>query len=378
MKRIALSWVALLIVVSLLLGVSACAKKVPAPAPAPAPAPTPVPTPTPTPKPTAAPAPITLKFGHWNPPAGAMPKGVEWYLAEVEKRSAGRIKFERYWAESLAPAAQQLDALRTGIADMTTIYSAYYPGKLPLGTIGSIAWYLADDVWTCNAAFRELYEQVPALRDELAQYKTKYVSQISGAQSFIFTIPLVKTLADLKGRKIYARGEQAIIVKELGVAPVSMTAPEVFTAVQTKTIDGAIWSYSGIAQYGINELVNSCFLLGLGTGCMVVGVNQDVWNRIPEDLQKMMMEVGKEHLVAYHQIYQVEGEQASRDKMKARGVLFTTPTAEEKARVDKIIKDILITKWIADQQAAGRPGQMVFDTLTGLIKKYEPLNPFKK
>jgi TRAP-type C4-dicarboxylate transport system substrate-binding protein len=67
-----------------------------------------------------------------------------WWLDEVEKRSGGRIKFERYPGESLAKAAEQLDALESGMADVSLFVTTYTPGKIPLNTLTALPFSLRE------------------------------------------------------------------------------------------------------------------------------------------------------------------------------------------------------------------------------------------
>lgn len=334
--------------------------------------------------PTTAPAtpapvkPMVLKFGSWYPPGIPAAVAADWYLIEAEKRSGGRIKFERYWAEALAPGKELLDALDAGIADVAILLPSYYPGKVPLATVGGLSYYLTDDIWTSFMAFNDLYAQVPAMNEELAKYKSRFLAPVGTAPYFVLTKRPVKTLADLKGLKLRASASEAVLMKELGAVPVSIVAPELFTALERGTVDGAVMGPSALTSYKLEEVAKNYLLLPAGGYAYMLGIRDATWKKISADLQQMMLDLAKESVPAYRQIYQIDGDKAGLEKMKAAGVTINTPSAEDIAKIRELANAAITAVWIADNAARGLPGQLVYDTYANLIKKYELLNPYKK
>jgi TRAP-type C4-dicarboxylate transport system substrate-binding protein len=320
--------------------------------------------------------PIVLKFGSWTNPKGGFGKTKNWYLTEVEKRTQGRVKFERYWAGSLAPAKELLDALEAGIADVATIMPAYYPGKLPLGTVASVpgVW---EDSYEAGMAYHDLYKEMAPLQKELAKYNSRFLSPVIISQYHISSVARVAALADLKGVKIRAAGHQATLMKALGAVPVGMTAPEIYTALERGTIDAVCFSPAAITVYGLHTVLKYYWAVPTGGQGIFLAINQDVWNRLPADIQKIMEEVALEHPKANQRIYQIEGNMASLEKMKAAGVEIIQASPEVKMQVTKVAKDVIGDKWVEEQEAKGRPGRQVMDRFAALVKKYEAVSPFK-
>ncbi len=334
--------------------------------------------------PTTAPAtpapvkPMTLKFGAWYPPGIPAAVAADWYLIEAEKRSGGRIKFERYWAEALAPAKELLNALDAGIADVAILLPSYYPGNVPLATVGGLTYYLTDDIWPSFMAFNDLYTQVPAMNEELAKYKSRFLAPVGTAPYFVLTKRPVKALGDLKGLKLRASASEAVLMKELGAVPVSIAAPELFTALERGTVDGVVMGPSALTSYKLEEIAKNYWLLPAGGYAYILGIRDDVWKKISADLQKILLDLAKDYVPAYRQIYQIDGDSAGLEKMKAAGVTITKPPDEDIAKIRAIANTAITAVWIADNAARGLPGQLVYDTYANLIKKYEPLNPYKK
>ena len=86
----------------------------------------------------AADKPIVLKWGDHAAPS-VRTRGVDWWIAEVEKLSGGRVKIEPYIAESLVKAKDMPAAVKAGTLDMATFVAAYYPDRMPALNVVDVA-----------------------------------------------------------------------------------------------------------------------------------------------------------------------------------------------------------------------------------------------
>ena len=110
-------WVAVsvLVVLGLLLVGFGCA--------APAPAPTPTPTTAPTPV-----EPIKLLFHNPWPPNIVLSDIEVWWLDEVEKKTEGRVTFDRVFGGTLGDLGSQPENLQARVFDVGQISYVYSPG----------------------------------------------------------------------------------------------------------------------------------------------------------------------------------------------------------------------------------------------------------
>ena len=108
MKKPLLLIIALVVTMSLLFGAFGCAQPAPIPE-----------------------AKIRLRWNDWGPQR-AMTIIQEWFLDEVEKRSEGRVTFDRYYSGALSGGKDMPDNLKAGTFDIGPIYGGYDIAKLPL------------------------------------------------------------------------------------------------------------------------------------------------------------------------------------------------------------------------------------------------------
>ena len=76
----------------------------------------------------------------------------------------------------------------------------------------------------------------------------------------------------------------------MGVAPVTIAAPDIYTAVERGTVDGVTWPRSGITGFALEEVLKYEVLPGVMQVEPMTVVNLDVWNKIPKHLQDVLSE----------------------------------------------------------------------------------------
>jgi TRAP-type C4-dicarboxylate transport system substrate-binding protein len=103
----------------------------------------------------------------------------------------------------------------------------------------------------------------------------------------------VRSLADLRGRKILAPGPSAAWLEGTGAVPVDGSLTTYYTQLQTGVADGVLTILTGAAPYRIHEVAPYITMVGIG-GQLTGGfaVNLDTWNRLPDDVRAVLEELG--------------------------------------------------------------------------------------
>jgi TRAP-type C4-dicarboxylate transport system substrate-binding protein len=318
---------------------------------------------------------IVLKSLIQTPPKGRFAVAFTAYLDEVEKRTNGRIKFERYYSSALAKPPQILEATGAGIADLSLFIASYTPGRVPLATVGNIPGAYKHS-WVATKALLEMYKTIPEMNAEMTKNNVRFVAPYGTGPFYCLNNKNIQSIEDLKGLKIAADGPRGLLVKELGASPVGMPITEIFTALNRGTVDGTIFGPSAITAFGMHEAAKSLWKVNFGGGVGPIAINLDKWNSLPADLQKIMVEVGEDHPKAVEQIYQIDGDNKSLQTIKKAGIRVTEATPEAQAEVDRVTNGVW-KKWAKDLDVKGLPGSLVLEAYLANIKKYEPLCPFK-
>jgi len=377
----------------LLVLVSACATSTPAPAPAPtqqpvatsAPATTqqPVTTSTAAPPTTSKPAattsapvkPIELRVPAWTTDVkSAERESIKWWADEVEKRTNGKVNITLYFGESLVKNMEHLEATRLGTVDMSWMVRGYFPAELPLSTVGDGAvkfHYLSGP--SVIMAYWQVLQETPAMQAEFKAQNLKPLIPLGIGSSQIVSNKLIQSVADMKGVKV--RGAGAIFPKvfsAVGATPVSMPATELYDGLTKGVIDATSADLGAINRYKLYEAAKYRIMIQFGGApSVMLAANLDVWNKLPADVQKVMVDIRPEFFDVWSKIHY--GEVGEVEKLcKDNGmefIPFPDTESEKWMNAEGVVK--LKNDWIADMNKKGLPGQAVMDLWLGLEKEME-------
>jgi TRAP-type C4-dicarboxylate transport system substrate-binding protein len=320
---------------------------------------------------------VTVRASIQSPAKSLLSKGFDWLLTEIEKETQGRVKFERYYSGSLAKPNEQLRAASSGLAGLSLVVPSYVPAQLPLANVGSSP-ALWKDSWTGSKAYAALYNKVPAMRAELDKQNVQLISAFATPTYYLLGRKVdLHSLDQVKGMRIMSSGQIAVLLQSLGAQIVSVSTPEGYEALQRGTVDGAVYGLTAAATYGIQNVVQSLWELPMGGLPLLVVINKGVWNSISKEDQQTIQKVADAHPKAFHEIYQIGGDEKSLAKFNAAHVKIIQPDAESLKTLHAAAEKIW-AKWAKEQDAAGRPGTQVLNAFVKLTEEYAAKNPYAK
>jgi TRAP-type C4-dicarboxylate transport system substrate-binding protein len=376
MKRILL--VVMVITLASVWVFAGCAEPTPAPEPSPTPAPTPSPTPSPTPKPSPTPAPtptpapeptgtIELKHASAFPPPSPLSQITQQWADKVYEESDGRLKITCYFGASLVGSDEMYRAVESGITDMGHYTLGTDPGLTPLNLVVTLPFLGLPSQAAGGPIHEKLLNSFPELQNE---FKGMKVVALCAAppETMHFTKKEVHLPEDLKGMKIVATGKWwSEALKEVDAAVVSIPAQDLYMSFERGLVEGHIFNFIGARSLKLLELYKTHTLFGDG-GCFMTTMqfmmNNDSWNSLPPDLQKLMLDTGQWFRSAL--VESNKGDiQRGIDDAKEMGHTFVQLTpAEIKAWSDIGIP--VHELWIAENESKG-PARAIYEEIQKLI-----------
>ena len=318
--------------------------------------------------------PLVFKFAGWTPPQHPFSRMGAWIVQEMERRSDGRIKVEYYWSNSLIPAAQLMDAVQKGVADIAFINPAYQPGKMPLLSVISIA---VGDVCPSAKALQELME-MPEIKAELDSMNMRYLGPLTNNSYGVWTkSKQIRTLADMKGLKLRAVGNHANLLHAVGGVPVSMPPTDIYQAIEKGTLDGALGNPSFALGYKWDEVTKYYYPISFGGLGQFVVINKSSWEKIPPDMQKRVAAIHDMACGAGHEIYQGGGEVLLQNAVAQGKITVTQPSQGDVAKMQEVTKAKIAADWVDKMNKRGLPGQKVLDRWLELLAKWHGTRPFE-
>ena len=211
------------------------------------------------------------------------------FVDDVQVMSNGQLEIEMFYSSSVVKSVETFDAAATGILDCDMTGGGYQTGKDPaFQFVGDIMGGY-DTPYQQYAWFFNGGEEVA--QDLYNQYDMELIGWwIYGQESLASSKPIAGP-DDLKNWKFRSPpGMETKIFENLGAKPVVMDFTEIFTALETKLIDGA--DASGLANnqgMGLYDLVKHANYPGFHSmPSDHLACNKAKFDELPEHLQRIM------------------------------------------------------------------------------------------
>lgn len=231
-------------------------------------------------------------FGPSDEPYQTTAEWMKRVTEQVEAKTKYSIKFAVHQQGSLLKLNEMLPGIQDGRVDMGLVAPSLFPSQLPLSQAVSIP-FLSEDTIATLRTNADLAHTNAALMNEWAKLgvvPVLYGPAQNAATSFKQP---VKDIAELKGKRIRAIGLHADALKAAGASPAAIPTSEIYQAVQTGVVDGFSGSPMGnqVTSQRIQEVAKYFVDLGLGqyTTAVDVVVRKSVWDKIPAEVQKIML-----------------------------------------------------------------------------------------
>jgi len=226
----------------------------------------------------------------WPPNFPGLGTGVLRMAEMIRRASAGRLNIKVYAAGELVPAFEVFDTVSSGTAEMGHGSAYYWKGKseatqfftsIPFGISA-----MEMNGWLYHAGGIELYQQLYEPFGLLP-----FPAGNTGVQMGGWFKRRIDSMADLEGLKMRIPGLGGEVLKRAGGTPVTLPGADIFTALQTGSIDATEWigPYNDIA-FGLHKAADYYYYPGWQEPGPVLEcmVNSEAFASLPEDLQEIV------------------------------------------------------------------------------------------
>ena len=306
----------------------------------------------------------------------------EAFLDELSKRTNGAVSVkDKLYSGALMKAADHLSGIGKKLADVGYFCTGYTPALLPLTSMAELP-YVAEKGDAVSAALAELYETYEPLRREFNRQNVELLAFDAPSSTIIGVNKAIRSPAELKGLKLRAYGDLGKIAQvAAGMVPVPMGTSDIYTGLQTGTIDG----YIGVplwmpAPENWLQLTKVIIAPGMGTyySCGLV-MNLDLYKSLPDNVKGEITKMRKE-FPAKSIAFVEKGDAVTLSKAKELGVKFYKFSPEEIADWKKKGNyDGHVTEWIKTRQARTDANVAEFSKLyQDAYRKYAPQSKYEQ
>jgi TRAP-type mannitol/chloroaromatic compound transport system substrate-binding protein len=226
----------------------------------------------------------------WPPNFPGLGTGVSTLVRYIEAMSAGRIRIQIYAAGELVPALEVFDTVSRGSAEMGHGAAYYWRGQSEAAQFFcSIPFGMnAHEMngWLYYGGGLELW------RETYAPFNlVPFPAGNTGVQMGGWFNKRIDSIEDLRGLKMRIPGVGGEALRLAGGTPVTLPGSEIFTALQTGSIDATEWvgPYNDVAM-GLHQAASYYYYPGWqepGPTLECI-VNQAAWDSLPDDLKAIV------------------------------------------------------------------------------------------
>jgi len=294
-------------------------------------------------------------------------------LAEyIGRLSGGRLTVKVYGGGELVPPFEAFDAVARGTAEMGHSTSYYWKGKVPAAQLfcSSPFGLTAQEIngWLYYGGGLELYREA---------YEPFGILPLpagnSGTQMGGWFNKEIRSLEDIQGLKMRIPGLGGEILRRAGGTPVTTPGSEIFTALQTGTIDATEW----VGPW--NDLALGLFRAGgfyyypgwHETGSTIEAlVNVEAFQALPDDLQAAVEVAAQAVNTDMLAEFTFNNAQALRTLQEEHGVQLRAFPDDVMAQLRDITEDYL------DELAEG--DELFARALASYRAYYEQVTPYSR
>lgn len=260
----------------------------------------------------------TLSFGH-----GVMSSHPTHFAALrvkelVEERSDGRLKIDIYPNRQLGEEREMVEGLQMGTIDITSVSTGPLGGFVPEIGVVDLPFLFKNNIHAYGVLDGPIGEE---LLDKFSEKGIYGAAFWENGWRHLTANKAINKPEDLEGLKIRTMENKVHMdaFKEMGASPIPMVWGEVYTSLNQGVIDAQENPITVIYTNNLFEVQAYTMETGHLYSPHVVLVSQVSLNKLPEDLQKILINTIKE-VTVYQRSKSIEIESRQKKLLKEKGM----------------------------------------------------------
>ena len=232
---------------------------------------------------------FTLKFATGQDPSHPVNKRAREAIDRIKEATGGRVEINLFPANQLGSDTDLLGQIRNGAVDYLNIGSSVLATLVPnVGIVNTgFAFTSYDEVW--KAMDGDLGKFV---KSEIENVGVLQVGKSwdNGFRQLTSSTREIKTPDDLKGFKMRVPAAPILtsLFQALGAGPTPINFNEVYSALQTKVVEGQENPLAIIATAKLYEVQKYCSLTSHVWDAYIILSNRRSFQRLPTDVQEVV------------------------------------------------------------------------------------------
>ncbi|MBY0098391.1 TRAP transporter substrate-binding protein [Mesobacillus maritimus] len=270
-----------------------------------------------------------IKFAHVVSASTAKGKAAEKFKELLEERTDGQIKVEVYPDSQLGTDREILEQMQSGSVQMNAPFTGVLPSFVKQFEVFDLPFLFNDREHVQNAVNGELGDIFNKYLESQGLMALGYWD--GGFKHLTNSKHPIKSPKDLDGLKMRVSQSPLLIsqFEAMGAGGVSVDFAELYTALQTKTVDGQENPLSNIVSKKFYEVQDYLTLSGHGYMGYPLIISSKFYQELPADLQTAIDEVSAE-VTEWQWGVAAEDEEAYMKTIEESGIEVTELSDAEK------------------------------------------------
>jgi TRAP-type C4-dicarboxylate transport system substrate-binding protein len=292
-------------------------------------------------------------------------------LAElVEERSGGDFTLNISYG-GLSSNRENLDGISIGAFEMAQFCAGYHRDKNRAITVLELPFLGVETLEQEVAVANAVYDH-PAVAEEMAQWNARILMTSPMPQYNLAGVGEPRsTLEEMEGLRVRATGGIGEIMGSVGAVPTSMTATEVYNALESGVIDAASFAQHAHLSFGVIDIADWWTEnLNPGTVNCPVVVNVDAYEALSDE-HRAILDGAVDDAIDHYLANYAELLEGWETTLAEKEVTKVTIDAAEIERLQAGAAPIH-EAWIEEATANGLPGQELYDLAVQAVAENAP------
>jgi TRAP-type C4-dicarboxylate transport system substrate-binding protein len=249
------------------------------------------------------------------------PMGHDW-IKRINEGLKGQVRIKYVGGPEIIPSRGLGQAIRNNVVSVGLVPGTNWEKDAP--AVISLSLTRLDPSKMRENGYYDFLNEI------YANINLHFLGLFHFGQFWMFTKKPVEKLADLRGMKQRSNQHYVKFHQALGISPVFIAPPELYTALERGVVEGFIFPLRGPRMSGWTETTKYIIAHPFYRDDLAFIVNLDAWNKIPKSAQAKIEEITLEfenHMVDYiKQLDDEEFELLAKDGVKK--VVFSPEEAK--------------------------------------------------
>lgn len=268
---------------------------------------------------------------------------MEPFFKETTAASKGSITWKYLPGNQIVTIRTALKGTRDGLVDVGMVVPVFVRKDLINNNIIYDTIHLGheDPVAAAGAAYETMMLNCPDCQKEWKKNNQFVLAPYAGSSNVLVCRDPVKTVADLKGKKVRGGGATHRLVRAIGGTPISTPPQELALALERGGLDCAVMALNWMVSFGIHDLAKHVldYPMGSSRGLALMTMRYDSWyKKLNKEQRKVLwdhapMAAARAIMIAYLQL----DENYRKTIGPSKGVKFYQAGPDIKNAIDKMM-----------------------------------------